>query len=173
MPINSVPERGIDIYIGIGSNLEDPISQVNRALDELRRLRKTTFSSRSSLYRSPPMGPADQPDYINAVARLRTLLPPLKLLDELMKIERTHHRKRTEQHWGARTLDLDILIYSDQQIDDTRLTVPHPGLQRRAFVLYPLQEINPDIHIPGQGPIGTLIALCPRSDLIKISGEVG
>ncbi|MCP4409734.1 MAG: 2-amino-4-hydroxy-6-hydroxymethyldihydropteridine diphosphokinase [Gammaproteobacteria bacterium] len=170
MPINSVPERGIDIYIGIGSNIEDPISQVTRALDELRQLRKTAFLSRSALYRSPPMGPADQPDYINAVARLRTLLPPLKLLDELMEIERTHHRKRTEQRWGPRTLDLDILIYGDQQIDHTRLTVPHSGMQRRAFVLYPLQEINPDIHIPGRGPIGTLIAQCPRGDLIRVSG---
>ncbi|MEN8130372.1 MAG: 2-amino-4-hydroxy-6-hydroxymethyldihydropteridine diphosphokinase [Pseudomonadota bacterium] len=169
MSINSVPERGIDIYIGIGSNLEDPISQVNRALDELR---KTAFLSRSALYRSSPMGPVDQPDYINAVARLRTLLFPLDLLDGLMGIKRTHHRKRTEQHWGPRTLDLDIPIYGDQQIDDTRLTVPHSGLHRRAFVLYPLEEIHPDAYIPGRGPIGALIAQCPRGNLVQISRDI-
>mgnify|MGYP001823865443 CR=1 FL=1 len=164
--------KDVNIYLGLGSNLDDPISQVLRALDELRTLRRSSFICHSSLYLNPPIGARDQPDYINAAARLRTCLTPLELLDELLKIERTHHRLRSGQRWGPRTLDLDILLYSDRQIDEARLAVPHPGLHQRAFVLIPLYEIQPDLHIPGYGALPNLISQCPgRDDLIRIQTQ--
>lgn len=154
-------------YIGIGSNLDDPQGQVGAALGELANMPYSVCRARSSLYRSPPMGPPDQPEYINAVARLDTDLPPDALLDALLALERRHGRERGEK-WGPRTLDLDILLYGDAVIDNGQLTIPHPGLKERAFVLYPLQEIAPDLTIPGFGPLRDLIARCPRGGLERL-----
>lgn len=155
----------IDTYIGIGSNLCDSRLQVEQAIAELRQLSESNCVAQSRLYRSPPLGPQNQPDYINAVARLRTRLEPLKLLDELQAIETQRGRVRSSQRWGPRIIDLDILLYGDWQIDDPRLIVPHPELSRRAFVLYPLMEVNPELEIPGWGALGELIHHCPRGDL--------
>ena len=161
--------KGIDTYIGIGSNLDDPVSQVKLAIGELHGLSESSFIAGSSLYRSPPMGPADQPDYINAAVRLETRLAPFMLLEALWDIERTHARMRTGPRWGPRTLDLDILLYAQQQIDEPGLTIPHPGISSRAFVLYPLLEIKPDLHIPGHGPIKALIDKCPPVAVTRIT----
>ncbi len=162
-------EQNIDTYIGLGSNLDDPISQIRLAIDELRKLRESSFVCCSSLYRSPPMGPADQPNYINAAVRLETRLTPFELLEALWVIERRHARVRTGQRWGPRTLDLDILLYAEQRIDEPELTIPHVGISSRAFVLYPLQEINPDLYIPRHGSIKTLIDKCPLGAVTRIT----
>lgn len=149
---------GVIAYIGLGSNLDDPASQLRRAFAELAELPGTQLDATSSLYTSRPLGPSAQPDYINAVARLTTGLPPLVLLDALQQIEHDHQRLPTER-WGPRTLDLDLLLYADQRLDLDRLTVPHPEMHRRDFVLRPLLEIAPGLVIPGHGGLRHLLSV--------------
>ncbi len=158
--------RSVTAYIGLGSNLEDPVQQVQRALVELAAIPATRLLRQSSLYRSPPLGPPDQPDYINAVAELSTTLQPLELLDELQHIENAHGRVRGIR-WGARTLDLDLLLYGDRRIDESRLILPHPGLALRAFVLVPLLEIAPALDVPGVGPVKLLAERLPPETVIR------
>ena len=162
-----MPEQA-DVYVGLGSNLDNPERHVRRALSDLDGIPRTECTARSSLFASPPMGPPDQPDYVNAVARLRTSLAPLALLDALQSIEQAHQRTRDGQRWGPRTLDLDMLLYGDRRIDGDRLTVPHPGLHERAFVIYPLLEVVGDIDIPGHGKLESLAARCPRGELTRV-----
>lgn len=157
-------------YIGLGSNLDAPAEQIKTALIDLRSLPATQLLKTSSLYASPPMGPQDQPDYINAVALLDTSLPAHELLDALQAIEQQHGRQR-KRHWGERTLDLDILLYDRQMIEDERLSVPHPGLTQRAFVVYPLLEIAGDIMIPGQGNLQAIATRCPRGALQPVENQ--
>jgi 2-amino-4-hydroxy-6-hydroxymethyldihydropteridine diphosphokinase len=160
----------VSAYIGLGSNLDDPEFQVRRACSELAALPQTELDACSPLYRSDPVGPPGQPDYINAVARLETALAPEALLDALQTIEQAHGRKRRER-WGARTLDLDILLYGGQRIASERLSVPHPYLTERAFVLYPLADIAPDITVPGLGSLSDLLSACPPAGLERLDGE--
>ena len=159
-------------YIGLGSNLDEPLNQVRSALDELAALPQSHCLAQSSLYRSPPMGPQDQPDYINAVALLETTLEPLALLAQLQRIEAQHHRQRGLERWGPRTLDLDLLLYDDTEMTTPTLTVPHPGLYERNFVLYPLMEIvaarESDLAIPGRGMLSELMAKCDRDGLERL-----
>lgn len=155
------------VYIGLGSNLENPLQQIKTAINDLQALSGIRVISVSSLYQSPPMGPADQPDYINAVLSLETALEPHQLLDALQSVEQLHGRVR-KRHWGERTLDLDILLYGDKLVDDERLTIPHPGMHERAFVLYPLAEIAPDIEIPGIGSLQEILPSCPQGDLQQV-----
>jgi 2-amino-4-hydroxy-6-hydroxymethyldihydropteridine diphosphokinase len=157
-------ESPVLVYIGLGSNLQEPVQQVRRAIAALEHLPQTQRVRVSSLYRSPPMGPADQPDYINAVAMLETTLSAQELLRELQNIEARQGRVRGAVRWGARTLDLDILLYGQQTINTEQLTIPHAGLHQRPFVLYPLQEIAPTLTIPGRGGVDQLIARCPGSE---------
>lgn len=157
----------ISVYIGIGSNLGDPIAQVKLAVKALEQLNGISLVSCSSLYASPPMGPQDQPDYINAVAELTTTLPAHDLLDLLQAVEQQQGRIRN-RHWGERTLDLDVLLYGDEVIADKRLTVPHPGIALRAFVLYPLAEIAPDLEIPKLGSISELLNHCSLDGLKQL-----
>jgi len=159
----------VDAYIGLGSNLDDPVSQVSSALQELSALDHCALLKASSLYRSAPLGPQDQPDYINAVARLSTMLNADALLDALQAIEQRHARARG-RHWGPRTLDLDLLLYGPEVIASARLSVPHPGITQRNFVLYPLAEIEPGLEIPGRGIVAALLVHCPDSGLEKIAG---
>jgi 2-amino-4-hydroxy-6-hydroxymethyldihydropteridine diphosphokinase len=144
-------------YIGIGSNLDDPAAQVGRACEALAGLPRTDLVACSALYRSAPMGPPDQPDYVNAVAALATGLEPLSLLDALQAVENRHGRVRGRR-WGERVIDLDLLVYGDARIDAPRLRVPHPGLAQRAFVLVPLAEIAPDLVVPGVGRVRDLVS---------------
>ena len=144
-------------YIGLGSNLQDPLSQLRRALRALQTLPNTTLIACSSAYQNPAIGPGQQPDYINAVAALRTALNAEELLAHLQSIETAQGRERLE-HWGARTLDLDLLLYGDNIIQSATLTVPHPRMQERAFVLYPLHELNPALLLPGGTALTDMIA---------------
>ncbi|MDP3537030.1 MAG: 2-amino-4-hydroxy-6-hydroxymethyldihydropteridine diphosphokinase [Halomonas sp.] len=128
-------------YIGLGSNLENPVAQVRQALDELGGLPLSSLVAQSSLYATPPLGPQDQPDFINAVAVIKTALSPLAMLDQLQALEQRHRRQRL-RHWGPRTLDLDLLLYGQQTIERPRLRVPHPHMHERAFVLVPLAEVS-------------------------------
>jgi|TARA_B110000914_G_scaffold130815_1_gene114288 2-amino-4-hydroxy-6-hydroxymethyldihydropteridine diphosphokinase len=155
------------VFIGIGSNIADPESQIHSAQQALMTLPMTQFVVCSSMYKSPPMGPQDQPDYINAVTELETLLTPHDILDCLQRIEEQQGRVRG-RHWGERTIDLDLLLYGDELIADARLKVPHIGIAQRAFVLYPLAEIDADIMIPGIGLITSLLAECPRDGLERL-----
>ena len=146
----------VTAYVGLGANLQDPAAQVRRALDELASLPQSRVLARSSLYKSPPLGPSDQPDYVNAVAALATALEPLALLKELRAIEIRHGRQRDGTRWGPRTLDLDLLLYGDQVLDTPELRLPHPGLHERAFVLYPLYDVAPELEVPGRGSVREL-----------------
>lgn len=148
------------VYIGLGSNLDNPEQQLASALLNLNDIKKCQLIKDSGLYKSPPMGPKDQPDYLNAVALIETSLDVETLLDQLQAIENNHGRVRN-RHWGERTLDLDILLYGTEIIKTERLTVPHAGLTEREFVLYPLQKINSELHVPGKGSITDLIKACP------------
>jgi 2-amino-4-hydroxy-6-hydroxymethyldihydropteridine diphosphokinase len=141
-------ENNHTAYIGIGSNLNEPIQQVELGLIELQNLAHSSLLQRSSLYRSSPLGPSNQPDYINAVAVLNTDLSAIDLLDKLQAIENKQGRLRTGERWGPRTLDLDILLYDNEQIDTERLSIPHSGIYDRAFVLFPLYECAPDLVLP-------------------------
>jgi 2-amino-4-hydroxy-6-hydroxymethyldihydropteridine diphosphokinase len=154
-------------YIGLGSNLADPLEQVKTAISNLQLLPDTQLLRWSSLYASPPMGPQDQPDYINAVAAIETALTADQLLNALQDIEHQQGRIRN-RHWGERTIDLDVLLYGQNEIDELRLQVPHPGIALRAFVLYPLAEIAPDLNIPNIGKIEHLLQHCPRNGLRKL-----
>lgn len=136
-------------YIGIGSNLGDSVANVKSALEQLRIHTQLTLKAQSGLYSSKPHGPQNQPDYVNAVAAITTELPAMDLLHALFFIENNHGRERLpNQHWGPRTLDLDLLLYGEQIIDEPDLTVPHPYLCERSFVVYPLSELNPELILP-------------------------
>lgn len=156
------------VYIGLGSNLAEPAKQLVKALRALQSLRQTKLVSISSLYASRPMGPQDQPDYVNAVAHLETSLSPIELLDELQHVEQTQGRERKGQRWGARTLDLDILLFGQEVIESSRLTVPHYGLREREFVLYPLAEIAPRLVLPGGDKLKNILNNCAMNGLSKL-----
>jgi len=149
-------------FLALGSNLEDPYAHIHKAYFEINMLPYTTILKRSSLYKSAPIGRLDQPDFINAVAEIETALTPSQLLDELLKIEQRHGRIRNTQYLpnAARTLDLDILLYDNLQLEIQNLVIPHPRMLQRAFVLFPLMEIAPDCEIPGHGKINRFIADC-------------
>jgi len=156
------------VYIGLGSNLADPVVQIKAARKAIGAMQQVTERSFSSLYRSMPMGPQAQPDYINAVMCVTTRLSAMALLRCLQAIENAQGRVR-KQRWGARTLDLDILLYGEQQIDLPELQIPHYGIAGRAFVLFPLHEIAPDLNVPGQGRVQTLLAKCSPAEIEKIN----
>ena len=143
-------------YVGLGSNLDDPVRQLSGAFKLLQGIPRTRLISQSSLYRSSPFGGVEQPDFVNAVAALLTRLHASELLQALQAIETGQGRVRAGVHWGPRILDLDLLVYSTQIIDDETLTVPHPGIAVRNFVLLPLGEIAPDLIIPGLGQVAKL-----------------
>lgn len=147
----------VTAFIGLGSNLDNPQGQVEQALEELAQLPDTRLTGTSPLYQSTAVGPGDQPDYINAVARIMTSLEPLTLLDQLQALEQAHQRVRLER-WGPRTLDLDLLLYDGQVINHPRLQVPHPYLTQRNFVLYPLAAIEPQLVLPCGTRLAALLA---------------
>lgn len=143
------------VYIALGSNLEHPQAQLTAALQALNELSDSRLTAVSSFYQSKPLGPQDQPDYVNAVACLETSLAPLALLDELQRIEHEQGRVRLRR-WGERTLDLDILLYADHIIQSERLIVPHYDMHQREFVIIPLVEIAPHLLLPNGQSIQTL-----------------
>ncbi len=137
-------------YIGLGSNLDQPFQQIKSAIKSIDALPDVTLRTDSGYYTSKPMGPEDQPDFVNAVIEIETSMSVMELLDNCQKIEQQQGRIKT-RHWGERSIDLDILLFSDLQIETEKLTVPHPGVSLRDFVYMPLLKINPEIIIPGHG----------------------
>lgn len=160
----------IRAFIGIGSNLSGPRNQVQTAFAALDRMPDSRLVNRSSMYRSDPLGPPGQPDYINAVAEIETTLDPFNLLDVLHAIERRQGRVRVVR-WGPRTLDLDLLLYANLELADARLSLPHPGMRERPFVLYPLSELATDIEIPGLGALSGLLDRCAPAGLSKLDDK--
>lgn len=143
-------------FVGLGSNLQDPAQQVRAALAALATLPGTRVVRHSSLYRSKPVGYADQPDFMNAVAELQTQLEPALLLQELLRLEQRQGRVRSVRN-GPRTLDLDLLLYDAAEMNRPELTLPHPRMHSRAFVLLPLAEIAPQARVPGRGSVADLL----------------
>ena len=170
----------IGAYIGLGSNLEQPVEQIKAAVAALKQLPDSQYKVNSGLYLSKPLlfegaKQEEQADYYNAVALIETTLEPLALLDHLQAIE-NHQGRVREQRWAARTLDLDILMMGQIQMNEPRLTLPHPGIGQREFVLYPLQRLleklqQPDLKIPGHAMLSEIIKNCPENEL-KYVGEV-
>lgn len=156
-------------YIGLGSNQEDPARQLQAAFAALSSLRETRLLRQSGVYRTPPWGLAEQPDFLNAVAELETRLSARELLDGLLDIERQAGRRRDGPRWGPRSIDLDLLVYAGCHIDEDGLAIPHPRMAERAFVLLPLAELAPSLEVPGIGVVARLLegidaTACTRLD---------
>ena len=147
-------------YIGLGSNLGNPAAAVSAGIESLRRLPDSRVAQCSSLYRSAPVGIAAQPDFVNAACALDTDLPAEQLMRLLLEIESRHGRRREGASGGPRTLDLDLLMYGDVRSEAPDVTLPHPRLHERAFVLYPLIEIAPALQVPGRGSVVELLRGC-------------
>ena len=158
----------ITAYIGLGANLNDPVAQIEQALVELDRLPHTRVVARSLLYSSAPVGCVDQPDFINAVAQLHTTLAPRVLLAALLDIEQQHGRARSFRN-APRTLDLDLLLYGTAHFHEDDLTLPHPRMTERAFVLLPLTEIAPDLIVPGHGRAADRLIACADQHVMLIN----
>lgn len=145
-------------YVGLGSNLDGPAGQLRAALDDIAAIEGVTHVQPSRLYQTPPWGVTEQPDFVNAVASLHTSLSPESLLAQLQALERRSGRSRAGLRWGPRRLDLDLLLYDDWVSTDASVQVPHPRMMQRAFVLVPLAELAPQLHIPGHGSLQELLA---------------
>ena len=156
-------------YIALGANLDDPVAQVKAGFAALAALPDTTLTAQSSLYRTTPVGYAHQPDFINAVAAVETSLAPRELLDAILAVETQHGRVREFVN-APRTLDLDILLYDADEVRETGLTIPHPRMHERAFVLAPLAEIAPHCVIPGRGVVRELLQAVDRSGVTRLAG---
>ncbi|GIU48889.1 MULTISPECIES: 2-amino-4-hydroxy-6-hydroxymethyldihydropteridine diphosphokinase [Shewanella] len=155
------------VYVALGANLNEPVQQIHDAVLALKSIALDSAVTVSPLYRSVPMGDVAQPDYVNGVAQFNTELKPLALLDALQEIENTQGRVR-EVRWGPRTLDLDILLYGKQIIDEPRLSVPHYGMKQRSFVLIPLADINQELILPCNTELTSLITREMRAELVQI-----
>ena len=155
-------------FIGLGSNLDQPVQRLTSALLAMDRLPGLTLQHHSRLYSSAPIGPQDQPDYVNAVAEIHSTLPPHALLHSLQALELAAGRQRL-RHWGERTLDLDILLIDDQLIDTPDLQVPHPQMSRRAFVMHPLLEIAPHCHLPDGTALGSFLSQVAEQTLSPLA----
>lgn len=153
------------VYLALGSNLSQPLQQVHAALAALDSLPLTRLVRCSPFYRSRPLGPQDQPDYLNAVAELNTGLEPEALLDQTQRIEQEQGRVRKAHRWGPRTLDLDILLFGDETINTDRLTVPHYDMKNREFMLYPLADIAPALMFPDGEALVDRLARVPSNGL--------
>jgi len=160
----------IECFIAVGSNLDDPARQVRQGFAAMARLPDTVLVKTSSLYANPPIGPPDQPDYINAVVCLQTDLPPDVLLRALKELEQAAGRQ-AGRIWGERVLDLDILTYGDLVLEQDRLRIPHPEIAQRRFVLVPWLEIAPAATLPDGRAVAGLLAAAPPHKLVKLTEE--
>jgi 2-amino-4-hydroxy-6-hydroxymethyldihydropteridine diphosphokinase len=159
---------GVTAYIALGANLDDPAAQVNAGIAALATLPQTNLIAQSSLYRTAPVGYADQPDFINAVAAVETHLSARELLTALLATEQQHGRVREFAN-APRTLDLDVLLYGESQVHEDGLTLPHPRMHERAFVLVPLAEIAPHCVIPGRGSVRALLREIATAGVVRIN----
>lgn len=158
----------ITAYIGMGSNLSSPLLQLQHATNAMAALNQVNLCAVSPCYQSVPMGPQDQPDYVNAVARLEVDLSAMELLRALQHIELTQGRERKNERWGPRTLDLDILLYGDQMINEPDLIVPHYGMKEREFVIWPLADLAPELRLPCGTWLQTLLAALPANGIKRL-----
>lgn len=155
-------------YVGLGSNLGDSRGTIGRAVDALRAIGEIRSFTLAPLYHTAPFGPVAQPHFVNTVAGVVTTLPPRELLARLRRIERALGRERTEVRWGPRTIDLDLLVQGNERIADETLTLPHPGIAEREFVLVPLAEVAPSLEVPGVGIVSDLLARVTRGAVVRI-----
>lgn len=156
-------------YIALGSNIDSPLEQVQRALERLSQLPSTQLIAHSGMYRSAPFGPVEQPEFINAVAGVLTQLRPHELLRALKQLEQSLGRQQPVVRWGPRCIDLDLLVYAQAQLASEELTIPHPGITERNFVLYPLLDLAPDLLVPGKGIVRTLAACVSVEGLQRVA----
>lgn len=163
----------MDVYLGLGSNLASPLQQLQSCLDLLRQEPDIRLIAVSPLYGSTAIGPGQQPDYVNGVAHIQTHLDPLALLQRLQHIERQQGRERGPQRWLPRTLDLDILLYGNQVIDQPQLQIPHPRMGERNFVLLPLSDLAPTLILPDGTPLHTLVQQCSHDGLWQLDAHGG
>lgn len=157
-------------FVGLGSNLDDPERQIETALGALDALPSTRVVRRSRRYRTEPVGYADQPDFVNAVAELETALEPQALLHAMLALEQAHRRVRGRRN-GPRTLDLDLLLYDERELDEPGLVLPHPRMHERAFVLVPLHEIAPEANVPGRGRVSALLRQVGTRGVVPCEGR--
>jgi len=160
-----------NVYVGIGSNLDEPLLQAEQALMRLTMLPETRFIKASSYYLSEPMGPEDQPDYVNLVAKLETQLKPLEFLQYCQAIEQGQGRVRGSLRWGPRRIDVDILLYGDEIITTEELTVPHYAFKERDFVVVPMMEIEPELVLPTGETLKSIYQSCPKHRLEKLANK--
>lgn len=158
----------VPAYIGLGSNLDDPVRQIRSALGALAGIPESRLVASSALYQNPPMGPQQQPEFVNAAAALLTRLSPEDLLAAMQSIEQAHGRRRDGPRWGPRTLDLDLLLYGDRRLQSASLTLPHPGLVERPFVLLPLLELAPALRLPDGTLLAQLAAATASDGLVRV-----
>lgn len=163
------PAHWIPAYVALGSNLDDPAAQLRRAFAALEDLPGTRLVLRSPLYRSRPLGPVEQPDFVNAVAGLLTRLGPAELLGELRQCETRLGRSVPVVRWGPRTIDLDLLMHGEARSSAPELTLPHPGIAARAFVLRPWADVAPEVVVPGLGRVATLVRSVDCADLERLA----
>ncbi|MCC2606647.1 2-amino-4-hydroxy-6-hydroxymethyldihydropteridine diphosphokinase [Planctobacterium marinum] len=156
------------VYIGLGANLNNPVRQLHNALSAIKRLPDTQLLKHSGFYSSTPLGPSDQPEYVNAVAAISSLLTPEALLKALQNIELEQGRTRKAERWGPRTLDLDIILFGQRVINTEHLTVPHYHFQHREFVLYPLYEIAPQLSLPDGSTVRQRLQAVPKNGLTEL-----
>jgi 2-amino-4-hydroxy-6-hydroxymethyldihydropteridine diphosphokinase len=167
---STAPALWFPAYVALGSNLDQPLLQIERAFTALAQLAQCRLIARSRLYKTQPLGPQDQPEFINAAAGLLTTLSARELLAELKRLERELGRAQPIVRWGPRVIDLDLLVYADTQISETDLTVPHRGLPERNFVLYPLRDLAPELLVPGHGRVSQLAARVGGAGLVPLTG---
>jgi 2-amino-4-hydroxy-6-hydroxymethyldihydropteridine diphosphokinase len=158
-------------WLGLGSNLQRPVAQLRQAIERLDALDGVEVSRLSSFYRTPPCGDEQQDDFINCVVQIETSLDPLTLLGELHTVEDAMGRRRSGRRWGPRIIDIDLLLYADQQYQSDELEVPHPRMHERAFVLVPLAELDAGLEIPGRGAIGKFLQQLDCSGIICLDDE--
>ncbi len=168
----SILSSGVSVFVGLGSNLDNPVRQIRAAFFNLTQIRNTSLEKCSSLFSGPAMGgQKNQADYINAVAMLTTTLPPLDLLGALQENETLQGRIHGER-WGPRIIDLDLLIYGARTIDEKNLSVPHVGVAERAFVLVPLFELDPELVVPNLGKVSELVKLVDCRQLVRLESVI-
>ncbi len=155
------------VFIGLGSNINTPQKQLDQAIKSLSQLPSCTLIAFSSYYSSKPVGPQDQPDFVNAAALIKTTLPPNSLLKELQAIELSQGRVK-KRHWGERSIDLDILLYGNLSVDSVELSIPHKELANRDFVLRPLLELDESLALPEGASLRSLLEICPDNQLQRI-----
>lgn len=160
-----------EAYIALGSNLDNPVNQIRQAIESIEEHPEIRIKAISGFYENPPMGPQDQPDFVNVVIKISTTLSAEELLDFNQSIEHQQNRQK-KIRWGARTIDLDILLYGSHEINLPNLTVPHVGLSQRAFFAGPLFEIAPELILPNKMPLKKLIENIDCSILTKLNDKV-